>query len=351
MELFPIYDENSKISKNLWYSISALGDSPLMRVGHTIVHKKFNSDSKGKFYIVGGANPSNSFNDVYTLDMDTLSWDKYDEDLENFPKGRYEHSCMLHDDSIYIFGGSNEDGSLNDVFKINTDENKIEKILNSSTNCPTPRTIHVGANLKNQLVIFGGGIEGKSPIQDKKVYIYNTSSNKWIALSINGKNPEYRQGHLMIGHDDSEIYLHGGMNEEGIFDDFWVLNLKKMTWAQVDQDQNNRPSGRAAHGGISVNNNLYIFGGIGETGLALDDLWKYDLNQNQWSLIEIFGYKPPSRLDFAYCKATFKTSDNDEENENEDNLKVESEKNFFVIHGGMDTEGNVFDDIFMISLE
>lgn len=287
MELFPIYDETTKISKNLWYSVSGVGESPLMRVGHTIVHKKNDSDSKGKFYIIGGANPSNSFNDVYTLDMNTLSWDKFDEDMENFPKGRYEHSCLLDNDSIYIFGGSNEDGCLNDILRIKTDENKIEKISNTSPNIPAPRTIHVGTTFKNQLIIFSGGDSGKNPIEDQKVYIYNPASNKWISLNIQGKSPSNRQGHLMINHSDSYIYLHGGMSQDNIFDDLWVLDLKKMSWTQIDQAQNSSPSARAAHGGISVNNNLYIFGGIGQTGLALDDLWKYDISKNIFNLFNL----------------------------------------------------------------
>lgn len=174
MELFPIYDENSKISKNIWYSISGIGESPFMRVGHTIVHSK-KENSKGNFYIIGGANPSGSFNDVYVLNMDTLSWDKFEEDLENFEKGRYEHACLFDENNkqIYIFGGSNEEGSLDSFLKFDIDQKKCSKILNQSSNSPTGRTIHVGVSFKNQLVVFGGGSEGKSSVEDQKVYIYN----------------------------------------------------------------------------------------------------------------------------------------------------------------------------------
>lgn len=129
MEIFPIFDENSKITKNIWYSISGDGESPFMRVGHSIVHTKDNSpNSKGKFYIIGGANPSGSFNDVSVLDMDTLSWDKFDDDLENFEKGRYEHACLLdnQNNQILIFGGSNEDGALNDFLKFDIDKKMLK---------------------------------------------------------------------------------------------------------------------------------------------------------------------------------------------------------------------------------
>jgi hypothetical protein len=88
---------------------------------------------------------------------------------------------------------------------------------------------------------------------------------------------------------------------------------------------------------------------------------------NQWFLIEIFGHKPPCRLDFAYCKASIIQTDNEKDSDGNQNtvepitetlqkesaqvdLKNEKESIFLVIHGGMDTEGNVFDDFFLINL-
>lgn len=177
----------------------------------------------------------------------------------------------------------------------------------------------------------------------------------------------------MINSNDNLIYLHGGMNNEMIYDDLWALDIKKMTWSLVELNKEETiPVARAAHGGISVNDSLYIFGGIGTSGEALDDLWKYDTVLGQWTNIEIFGYKPPPRLDFAYCKAEFKirrnvetkplelnSTDASKLKEDEDSTPSSSttdledlkEAQFLVVHGGMDTEGNVYDDIFMINLE
>ena len=102
--------------------------------------------------------------------------------------------------------------------------------------------------------------------------------------------------------------------------------------------------------------------------------------KNQWSLIEIFGYKPPARLDFAYCKVSYlqnkkephsssqlslegsdvqnnkdpQLNDSNESSTTEKNvnsIRKEDVSNFLLVHGGMDTEGNVFDDLFFINLE
>ena len=69
--------------------------------------------------------------------------------------------------------------------------------------------------------------------------------------------------------------------------------------------------------------------------------FNYFLEANQWTSIEIFGHRPPCRLDFAYCKMKFQLG-NDEQNG--------KDADFMVIHGGMDTEGNIFDDLFFIHL-
>jgi N-acetylneuraminic acid mutarotase len=280
MELFPIYEENTKISENLWYSISGIGESPFMRVGHTIVHVRDQDDKldKGKFYIIGGANPSESFNDVYCFDFAKLNWDKLG-DLEHFKTGRYEHSCFYdnHEKNIFVFGGSSELGILNDMLKFGL-ERKICENLIAKNNPPSARTIHSGVVYKNQLIIFGGGAESKKPVSDENVNIFDPLANKWISLNINknNKRPNNRQGHLMINHNDELIYLHGGMDEHRLYDDLWTLDLKLMEWKDQNQEVN-LPCARAAHGGISVNNFLYVFGGINSNNMALDDLWRYDI--------------------------------------------------------------------------
>jgi hypothetical protein len=190
MELYPIYDENVSISSNIWYSISGIGESPFMRVGHSCIHVGSEND-KGKLYIVGGANPSGSFNDIYVFDLNTLSWDKW-EDLPNFESGRYEHSCWLHrsgeTSSIYIFGGANQTESLNDVLKFDLVEKKMEKAESQGwTIKPCARTLHNSCTYKNQLIVFGGGLNGKTPVDDPNTYIYNASSNKWIVIRPNNE--------------------------------------------------------------------------------------------------------------------------------------------------------------------
>ena len=282
MELYPIFDGNENFSPNIWYSVSGIGESPLLRVGHTSVHIRSSDNSesdKGKLYFIGGANPSNCFNDVYFLDLNTLAWDKY-EDLENFENGRYEHASLsTNNKEIFIFGGASQEESFDNILKFDLDNKKCEKIECTSSIKPCARTIHVGTSYKDQLLIFGGGKNGRSPVEDQNVYIFNPTRQKWVSLNINGAKPNARHGHVMINYQDDLVYVHGGMENEKIFDDMWALNLRSMSWNEIEPKSSTRPKARAAHGGISVNKNLYIFGGISPEGFALDDLWKFDIGK------------------------------------------------------------------------
>jgi N-acetylneuraminic acid mutarotase len=281
MELYPVFEENASISENLWYSISGTGENPSMRVGHTIIHVKDENKKldKGKFYLIGGANPSGSFNDVYFFDVGTLNWDKFDE-LENFRHGRYEHSCLYdnRENNIYIFGGSSEHCTYDDILKFDLVSKKCESVK-IKNNPPSARTIHTGVIFKNQLVIFGGGANNKTPVEDRNVNIYDPLANKWVSLNIQNNKLNTRQGHIMINYNDKSIYLHGGMDENGMYDDLWNLDLKLFQWEKIDYVSDLKsPIARAAHGGINVKNSIYIFGGIDSNQVALDDLWRYDIS-------------------------------------------------------------------------
>lgn len=424
MEFYPICDETLALTPNLWYSVSGFGECPFMRVGHTVAHHSKSEQERGSLLVIGGANPSECFKDIYNLNLSTLAWTKF-EDSKNFNTGRYEHACFQSKDKdVYIFGGADQEKNYNDVIKFNISDKTCEKLISESLNVPSPRTMHCAVTFKDQLLVFGGGEAGKEPVSDDRVYIYNPMNKKWIALSIKGESPKLRHGHVMINQNDKFIFMYGGMNAEGIFDDMWRLDLMKMLWNRIEFKQDGvRPCGRAAHGGILIDEKLFIFGGIGDSGTALDDLWKYNIDTNEWSKIEVYGHPPPARLDFAYCKLSFvnkineskpsqateETSDSSdlinlkkiqelnlgdfgnqcdipEEDDEEANdsfskkgtIKPKEEKisietkaeeksneikaentenviskicNYLVIHGGMDTEGNVHEDMFLISPE
>ena len=322
MEIHAIYEPRMKLASYMWYAVSGTGESPLMRVGHTMSHHVVTRPTEadtdmGALYVVGGANPSGTFADVCTLDLNTLAWDKWDqEDGDNeeerkkqeeegkespslddgWKKGRYEHACIQtssRPDSLFVFGGADEQQTYDDVLRFDLTHKTIEKVaaaVSANANrahTPTARTFHTGVSYKGQLVVFGGGKVAKSDIDDQRVYIFNPVANKWIALDTSSQGlatPPSRHGHVMIrveGADDDtqRIFMHGGMSGERMFDDVWMLDMKSIRWTRVVSSTTSGQSGpcaRAAHGGVSVATRVFIFGGVSEAMGALDELWKFD---------------------------------------------------------------------------
>ena len=78
MELHPIFDKTTSPNPGLWYVVSALGECPSQRVGHTATYMPGPDGHGGHVYVIGGANPSGPFSDTYVLNLDTLSWDILD---------------------------------------------------------------------------------------------------------------------------------------------------------------------------------------------------------------------------------------------------------------------------------
>jgi N-acetylneuraminic acid mutarotase len=310
MEIFPIFDENTRINENIWYVISGTGDLPFMRVGHTIVHIKQQNNledksDKGELYLIGGANPAGCFDDVYKINLNSFVWSKFDK-TKNLNSPRYEHACFvdnyLNPNSIYIFAGASQESNSNELNCYDLKKGIWSEIQSQrGSNKPCARTQHTSCVYKNQLVVFGGGKAGSLPVTDQQVHLYDPITNTWLSPNIKGKPPTIRHGHLMINFNDKCVYLHGGMNNQTFYDDLWILNFDTQNWSCVKQPKF-KPIARAAHGGISTVNNLYIFGGLEERGNALGDFWSYDTNLNTWSIVKITGDNPPSRLDYAYCK-------------------------------------------------
>jgi hypothetical protein len=116
------------------------------------------------------------------------------------------------------------------------------------------------------------------------------------------------------------------------------INENPPRWKEYpSSSSSSQPIARAAHGGVSIESTstLFIFGGLTRNGQALNDTWSWSAINQQWTEI-ICRSLPRSRLDFAYCLVEFKD--------------LEKIISYMFIHGGTDTQGEVFDDCFLLRL-
>ncbi len=272
MELHPILERGGQVKPGLWYVLSACGDCPTERVGHTCSYVPGPSGYGGKVYVVGGATPSGTLPETYVLDLDTFSWDTVDDPGL---RGRYEHTTLVppsHPGKLYVFAGADQSGNHNDIQALDLSTLTWQAVMPSSGTAPTSRTYH-HAVMADDLVVYSGGQSGSDPVGDRQVHCFHPRTESWNTLNVRGDAPKPRHGHL-VAAVGNKILVHGGMAGPTFYDDLHVLDLDRNVWQKVKQKKGN-PCARAAHGGVVVGTDLYIFGGMNRDG-ALDDAYRLD---------------------------------------------------------------------------
>ncbi len=97
------------IAKNEWTQLATHGAKPTARTDHTAILYEHS------IYIFGGYDGQRRFNDLFLLDLETLEWSRVEGDGD-LPGDRFGHSAVLYDHSMYIFGGWNGHETLNDIY-------------------------------------------------------------------------------------------------------------------------------------------------------------------------------------------------------------------------------------------
>ncbi|ELU01582.1 hypothetical protein CAPTEDRAFT_122343 [Capitella teleta] len=378
MELHPFLERHMAPNPDLWYVLSAFGDFPSMRVGHSCSYVPGPEGHGGRVYVIGGANPSGTFAETHFLDLDTFTWDSVDSVRL---KPRYEHAAFIprsKPSKVYIFGGADQGGNNNDIQVYDTVSQTWSAVSVGGTS-PSARTYHTTACLGDQLIVYSGGQSGSDPVGDRQVHCFDAAQHEWSNLKVQGDSPKPRHGHLVIAVG-TKILIHGGMSGTTFYDDLYVLDVSKRMWSTIKQKKV-FPSARAAHGAFVLDTDVYVFGGMNRDG-ALHDMYKLDTTSMKWSRVSFEGPPPASRLDFACCVVRLSVprsppATNEEiNNSSEQAIEILGQQfrmgsagsahsvgsagstrtdcklvDVALVMGGMDTNGEIFDDCLVYLLK
>ncbi|CAF0779617.1 unnamed protein product [Didymodactylos carnosus] len=352
-----------------WSKLDCVGQIPIVRVGHSacfvlnaiLTSVRDDHYERGCIYILGGANPSQCFADIHMLTLSSLKWTKIIDNEETLRK--YEHSTVYYPlkNSIIYFGGANTEKNFNDVNQFNIAQ-KAFQILTVGSNIVSPRTHHTSVIINDSFYIFSGGDKQSKAVCDSELYRFDIETRTWETVQVHGIPPEQRHGHCMLAVNRT-LYLHGGMDNRTFFKTLYSIDLEQQTlhWTEY-KTESNWPMARAAHGGVAWDERLYIFGGLGQGGQALNDLWSWDCTTKQWTELCCRNQSIISpRLDFACCLIQIDKSrleqqshENYDETSSSNDCQKSVHKNLVAlmfIHGGTDTEGEVFDDCFILRID
>ena len=263
-------------------------EHPGKRWGHSaIVHNN-------KMIIFGGRHNQRSLANMFSLDLQTLSWTKIDS-YGQTPPARDSHSVLMYKDEMIIFGGSGSGKKLNDMWIFNFETKKWNKIAYSNTDTvPSPRDGHCVALINNFfMMIYGGMDEADKDMND--IYLFDLRNNIWIQAETSGHEPQIRdsQSCTMI---NNTCYVFGGQGEnDERFNDMHQLAFninesdKKFlgVWSE-DIVLGARPPVRTSHSCLSYKNKyIFIVGGEGDDGVPLNDIWIYDVKEKIYTELNI----------------------------------------------------------------
>lgn len=249
----------------------------------------------GALFLMGGsgfdANGNVSFlNDLWSYEPGTNQWTWLSgnnlvnqagvygsigtETLSNVPGARQAALTWQDASGLWLMGGTNTSGYLNDVWKWNpstggwtwvSGKNTINpaatyelKGVASGTALPGGRQFSAGWSVGNGMVFVLGGVglnANTSVVNLNDFWNYNTSTNQWTWLS--GSDAAIQQGK------------------------YGTRGVASVT---------NQPGGRRSVAGVAGTGGRYwMFGGqgFGETGSVgfLNDLWQFDAATRQWTWV------------------------------------------------------------------
>ena len=143
-------------------------------------------------YLFGGSGGMCENMDLYELDLQNFRWTKLkpvplNGDQSHMPQTRDEHSCVVYDGSLVVFGGFRFGEKTNTTYRYHIKKNTWEQI--SYLRGPSPRvgrSAVVYSDDKNgdQMIVFGGKDNENDKLND--IWSFNFETKKWNELKGKG---------------------------------------------------------------------------------------------------------------------------------------------------------------------
>ncbi|KAI8645795.1 hypothetical protein BD408DRAFT_411091 [Parasitella parasitica] len=242
-------------------------------------------------YVFGGCDMKACFNTLYILDMDTLTWSK-PRTFGQMPPPCRAHSCTTVERdlgggkksySLYVFGGGDGPNYFNDLYVLNVDTLTWSK-PNTDGEAPSPRRAHTTCIWNQKIIIVGGGDGARALADVHMLDVSNPSLPKWSLLHPEG-NPPIARGYHTSNLVKDKLIVYGGSDGHECFGDVYVLDLVSNRWNQIDLD---RAVPRLAHSATQVGSYIFVVGGHDGSRYSSDVLL-LNLVTMSWETRKIYG--------------------------------------------------------------
>eukprot|EP01112_Ceratiomyxa_fruticulosa_P006662 TRINITY_DN1751_c0_g1_i1.p1 TRINITY_DN1751_c0_g1~~TRINITY_DN1751_c0_g1_i1.p1 ORF type:complete len:449 (-),score=113.57 TRINITY_DN1751_c0_g1_i1:248-1594(-) len=260
-----------------------LGVPPSPREGHTAVLNAANNT----ILVYGGWDGQKAvFIDVVKYLIVDDQWVLGFSPKGYYPRARYGHTAITtFDNQMIIFGGRNLTSFFNDMARYDLLTDTWISTTWAGTP-PSPRFGHTAVFVPtlNQMVVFGGMDVNGNFLND--IYFFDIASSTWTTRTYNGTGPDPRAEHVAVYSPAGEMIIFGGFNGQSVRD-VARFNFKTNRWLLnqiVIGSDGLYPSPRYCHTAVvGPLANMIVWGGKGDAGAPINEIWKMDLGNFTWS--------------------------------------------------------------------
>ncbi|XP_050596167.1 leucine-zipper-like transcriptional regulator 1 isoform X1 [Bombus affinis] len=257
------------------------------RSKHTVVAYK------DAIYVFGGDNGKRMLNDLLRFDVKEKSWGRaFATGIP--PAPRYHHSAVVHDSSMFVFGGYTGDihsnsnlTNKNDLFeyRFQTGQWIQWKFIGKT---PVARSAHGAAVYNNKLWIFAG-YDGNARLNDMwTISLLPGEPRVWEEVVQSGDCPP-TCCNFPVAVARESMFVFSGQSGAKITNSLFQFHFRERRWTRISTEHILRgapppPARRYGHTMVSFDRHLYVFGGAADSTLP-NDLHCYDLDTQTWNII------------------------------------------------------------------
>ena len=318
-----------------WKTLSVTGSLPDARSGGKLLQFDAN------IYLYGGEKSDTSLT-LHKLNYSNLVWEKFIFSISEFPRAISGQIAVPYKDQIIVYGGYEyKDSNLSIrvlsslVYSYSIQTGEWTSYL-AQGKSQIPRRNHAAAIVGRTLLIYSGIDAAGEVIPGLEVL--DLKSKKWSTHKIIGDLPEPRTCCTLtpvyslymrnskgfnifscVGHQDallnyvsSGVYLFGGIGAHGkALNDLYLLKgvtdkknprIGKLVWSKI-LAQGNLPIPRYNHSANLVGNYLVIIGGRNDkfSGGICPEIALMKVTTWKWERLRVFGIPPQPRFGSATC--------------------------------------------------
>lgn len=199
------------------------------------------------------------------------------------PTSRERHSAIVHESSIFIFGGYDRNVRLNDFYEFNTENFTWQEVIYSGSGLPpTPRHSMCAVVHDGNVYVFSG-YDGSCR---SDLHRFNFETNTWSEIKRKSNSPwpkeRYRTSAVI---NKNCLYIYGGHDGTKQLEDFWVFDLKRLVWEEKIIKQGQRGPGlRDSHITFTYKDSIFVHGGA---AVNKNELFEYSISKQHGFIIKV----------------------------------------------------------------